>query len=271
MTSDGPVAPPGPDEVAPPIPPASPFGNRSWPGRPRHPDGLTRHTLPEGSGLPDERAEDEPPRPGLHESRFQLQPLIETQWRTDPSFDFFSEDDATTLGGLAAGYAVLSTPDWALVPELGWGRTEVSRDSLFGGGIQETTFVADRFHAGVSVRYALASFFEPHARLAAGLDATRLTLVAPGTPELVQDDVAAFGSIGAGATFHTNPGALSRRGVTRTLLLGLTVEGGYALSPDLKVNPKPDGKAPRVSTSDTALGSLSGSGPYLRVAATFRL
>jgi hypothetical protein len=223
-----------------------------------------------------------PPRPkGPVESRFNVGINLDALWYTGRSYDPFSKNNVAQNTGLSLGYAVLLSGPLSIVPEIGFGLDSQSSSSLYGGAIQSTELDTKRFYGGVSVRYALLSFLEPHGRLAGGASLMNVT-VAPGSgdlttpppsfaPSLTDTKVSPFASLGAGFTLHTPNAALeTQSGALRSLVLGLTIEGGYVLAKSVELTPVPEHPPGRIPTTDATLGTLERSGPYVRASVVAR-
>lgn len=197
---------------------------------------------------------------------------LDTVWYTGPSFDFFSERDAATSPGLSLGYSLWIAEPLSLVPELGWGTNEVSEDGLFGGAISRTKLKSHNVYGGLSLRYGLVSFLDTHVRVAGGASIIDTSVEPSGmSPGLETEGVAPYGTLGGGLSLHSPAGALeTATGGLRSVVAGITVEGGYQLGSDLDVTPTPTGDAGRIPTTYLSLGKLERSGPYLRTSLVVR-
>jgi len=191
---------------------------------------------------------------------------LDTVWYKDKSFDFFSDHDNATSPGVSVGYSIWLDKSLAIVPEIGWSMSSQSASGLFGGAINRTELKAQRAYAGASLRLGLLSFLGAHARVAGGasfLDAT----VQPSSPNTTLEDtgMSSFVSFGGGLTVHSPAGALeTQSGSLRSLLFGVTVEGGYELGGSVDLTPVPTGDTGRIATEYMKLGTLERSGPYFR-------
>jgi hypothetical protein len=253
-------------------PPASPVAGYA----PMAPPPPPRFALPVPADVPP------PPRPkGPVESRFNVGLNLDAVWYTRPSYDLFSKKDVAQNTGLSVGYAVLLHGPLSVVPEIGFGVDSQSTSGLYAGAIQSTTLDTKRFYGGVSVRYALLSFLDPHARLAGGASVIDAT-IAPGAgdaatgaasvaPSLTDTKASPFASLGAGFTLHTPAAALeTNRGALRSLVFGVAVEGGYVLAKSVDLAPSPEHPSGRIRTVDAPLGTLERSGPYFRASIVAR-
>lgn len=213
----------------------------------------------------------EKPRGPIH-SRFNIAVNVDTVWYTGRSFDFFSEHNNATSPGVSLGYALWMDDPVSLVPEIGWSTNTVSEENLFGGAISHTELQWHNVYGGLSLRFAIISFLETHARVAGGVsfvDATVRTGTA--SAEFENTGVSPFGSVGAGFTVHSPGGALeTNSGSFRTLVAGLTFEGGYQLGSALDITPTPTGDSGRIPTTYSSFGMLERSGPYLRTSLVLR-
>jgi len=209
---------------------------------------------------------------GPVKSRFNVGVNVDTVWYTGKSYDFFDDHNNATSAGLSAGYAVWIDEPVSLVPELGWSTHTATASDLFGGAIQRTELREHNGYAGLSLRYGIFSFLEAHARFAGGLSFLKASLQPGGASPLLEDTgVSPFGSLGAGFNVHSPAGALeTRSGSLRTVVAGLTFEGGYQLGGSVDLAPVPDGDAGRVATRYASLGSLERSGPYFRTSLVVR-
>ncbi len=208
-----------------------------------------------------------PRRTGPIESRFSLALNADDVWYTAKSFDLFSTNDVGgTLGG-SVGYAVWMKGPLSLSPELGVGADSQSASGLFGGAISSTKLQTVSYYTGATLRYALLSFLEPEARIALGLSTIKADIYPSSGPgKLEEKSLSPFGSLGAGVTFRSPPAALgTRSGSLESLVIGLTVEGGYVLGGSVDLSPTPSPAMGRIATQDARLGSLDRSGPYVRV------
>jgi hypothetical protein len=196
-----------------------------------------------------------------------------TIWYTKPSFDLFSDKDASLYLGASFGYTLFQFDRVAVIPELGFNANHTGASGLFGGAISSTSLTAENVYAGVSVRWDLLSFLDLAARLSGGATFAQVELQANGTSNgpLVDDGAAPFGALGGGFTVHTAPGTFETKGGSlRSLVGGLSVEGGYLLAGSIQLTPTPKSNTGRVETGYTSLGSLERSGPYLQISLSAR-
>jgi hypothetical protein len=196
-----------------------------------------------------------------------------TIWYTKPSFDLFSDKDASLYLGASFGYTLFQFDRVAVIPELGFNANHTGASGLFGGAISSTSLTAENVYAGVSVRWDLLSFLDLAARLSGGATFAQVELQANGTSDgpLVDDGAAPFGALGGGFTVHTAPGTFETKGGSlRSLVGGLSVEGGYLLAGSIQLTPTPKSNTGRVETGYTSLGSLERSGPYLQISLSAR-
>ena len=244
-------------------------------------------TEPHGAVRPSSPVPPDRPSPPIrHEgpvrSRFNVAVNVDTNWYTHRSYDLFSENDAAQNAGLSVGYAVWMSGPMSLVPEIGFGVDGQSASTLYGGAVQSTALNTKRFYGGISLRYALLSFLELHGRLAGGASIIKAT-VTPGSdastttpdPAVSQDltdtKTSPFASLGAGVTLRTRDAAFeTNSGALRSLVLGLTAEGGYVLAKSIDLTPSPEHPSGRIRTTDATLGTLERSAPYARLSAFVR-
>jgi hypothetical protein len=201
------------------------------------------------------------------QASFNVDALI----RKDSSFDVLSDEDLEPALGFSASYAFWLTERFAIAPELGYAGSHTEGPVLLGGAVEQTELASYAPYTGVSARYELWDFFAPHARLAAGVARTEFTLRTEGDGTFETADWLPFAALGVGATV-TTPDRLfqARSGKFQSLSLGLTLEGGYSVSPALTAT-LDDGAEGRLPIEQPKLGELSRSGPYLRLALVARL
>lgn len=210
---------------------------------------------------------------GPVESHFRVQYDTDTVWHTGPSYDYFSKNDLGVSRGATAGYALYLDPRLTVVPELGFG---IEQDSdagpVLGGTISSSSLDAVRVSGGVSGRYALLSFFEPHLRVASGAERLEARMVPRSGPADVQNSQwSPFLTLGGGFTVHTPGGALrTQQGSFGTLVIGLTAEAGYSFAPSMDLSTAPEHTVGRIPAVDAKLGAVERSGPYLRIAIALR-
>jgi hypothetical protein len=250
-----PAPPPAPVAPAPVASPPPPFASP----RVAAPSGTSADT-----GV-------ERPKGPIH-SRFNAAVNVDTVWYTGKSFDFFSERNNSTVPGLSVGYAVWMDAPLSLVPEIGWGTNTVSQDGLFGGAIGRTELLSHNAYGGLSLRYGILSFLEAHARVAGGASFIEASMSPGGAASRFEDSVVSpYGSLGAGVNLHSPAGVLeTRSGGLRSVLAGLTFEGGYQLGGSVALTPKPADDPGRIPTTYMSLGSLERSGPYFRTSLVVR-
>jgi hypothetical protein len=211
-------------------------------------------------------------RLGPLKSHVNIAVNVDTVWYTGPSFDFFSARNNATSPGLGLGYALWLAERLSVVPELGWSTNEVSQDNLFGGAITRTELRSHNAYGGLSVRYGLVSFLDTHVRVAGGASILDATVRPSGVSSTLEaGGVAPYGTLGGGLSLHSPAGALETAGGNlRSVVAGITVEGGYQLGSDLDLTPTPTGDTGRIPTTYMSLGKLERSGPYLRTSLVVR-
>jgi len=196
---------------------------------------------------------------------------LDTVWYTGPSFDFFSEKNNSTSPGVSLGYSLWIAEPLSIAPEIGWGTNTVSQDGMFGGAITRTELKSQDAYGGLSVRYGLLSFLETHVRVAGGASVIDALVEPSLSSSLEASTVAPFGTLGGGLSLHSSAGALeTRSGALRSVLAGITIEGGYRLGGDLDLTPTPTADAGRIPTTYMSLGKLERSGPYVRTSLVVR-
>jgi hypothetical protein len=242
----------------PPAPPANPPQPQAKPA-PNLPP-----SAPADAGL--NRSDD-----GPVSSRFNIGFNLDAVLYRNRSFDLFSSNDVSQLGGISIGYAVVDGV-FSIVPELGFGIGSESAASSFGGALDSSELDTNEYYGGFSLRWSALSFLEPEARVAVGASVTKISLKpSSGPTELDEKDVSPFGSFGLGVTIHTPASALATRtGALRSVMVGVTIEGGYVAQRAVTLNPSPPHEDGRIPTEDATLGSLERSGPYGRAALVFR-
>jgi hypothetical protein len=222
-------------------------------------------------GAPVADTQPEKPR-GPITSRFNIGINIDSIWYTGKSFDFFSDHNNVTTPGVSVGYAVVFDAPLSIVPEIGWSTSKASASNLYGGAFSQTELTTQTGYAGLSLRFGILSFLETHARVAGGvsfLDATAQTAGATG--QLEDKGASPFGSLGGGLTVHTPAGSLeTQSGALRSVVAGITVEGGYVMGGSVDLTPTPTGEPGRIATTYLPIGTLERSGPYIRTALTVR-
>jgi hypothetical protein len=209
---------------------------------------------------------------GPIESRINVGLNLDATWFTRRSYDLFSADNVAQNVGLSAGYAVWMDGSLSVVPELGFGVDTQSASGLYKGAIESTELDTKRYYGGVSVRYQVLSFLDPHARLAVGASVVEATLTpASATTSLTDTKTSPFASIGGGFTLHTRNAAFeTRSGALRSIVVGVGVEGGYVLAKAVELTPVPEHVTGRIRTTDATLGTLERSAPYVRASIVAR-
>jgi len=209
---------------------------------------------------------------GPVESRFNVRLDIDTVWYTKQSFDLFSSHDTSLFPGVSIGYAVFHSEPISLIPELGFSANSEDASSLFGGALAHTTLASKNAYAGVSVRWGLLSILDLAARLSGGASFVHIELEPniSNTALLKDDGTSPFMTLGGGFTVHTPTGTFqTNSGALRSLIAGLSVEGGYVLGGSVELTPKPSDSG-RINTTYMSLGRLDRSGPYIKTSLTAR-
>jgi hypothetical protein len=214
----------------------------------------------------------ETPLPPARAGRFNVSLGVDSIWYTKPSFDLFSDTDVAHAFDVSVGYAVWVDGALSLVPELGWNTNSQSASGLFSGGLTSTSLDANTFYAGASLRYDLLGFIEPEARVTGGFTLLDATIDQSAGPSPLESKATSpFLSLGAGFTLHTPTGMLrTNQGSLGSLILGVTVEGGYTIAKSMDLDPTPQHPSGRIATTDMGLGTLARSGPYVRTALSVR-
>jgi hypothetical protein len=121
-------------------------------------------------------------------------------------------------------------------------------------------------------RVQMAEWLWPQLRASAGAVWTHVSLNDAGLGGTIADrDVAFAATLGGGIMLRT-PTRLfeTYRGRLASLSLGVLTEAGYAMAPAASVQGTPSGGSADVARSSVQLGSLSRSGPYLRIMGVVR-
>ncbi len=232
--------------------------------QPRTPDrsvGGDAHTVATGAGAPARAVT----------QRWQASLNLDALIRRDSSFDLLGDEDVEGGWGLAISYAWWLSEALSVAPELGYAGSHAEGGELLGGAIRRVELASSAASAGVSARYEVWDYLAPHARLAAGMARTDLTLDTQldGTFETAQ--WLPFSTLGLGATVTTADRMFqSKTGALSSFSMGFSVEGGYWLSAPLETTLEggPEGRLPVARPN---LGDLSRSGPYVRLAIIARL
>jgi hypothetical protein len=204
------------------------------------------------------------PVPG--EFPFAVYLNVEPQWNTDAGYDLFDDDDVGTEVGLGLSYDVLElAPDVALVAELGWGMTSQEQGYLFGGAFTGTELDLHRFSAAVSAHYRVLPWVGPHARVAGGVSLLDASFEGRESDERFEDS-------GTSPFLRLGGGVSAEQSLGEHIAAGVLFEGGYTLAQGvaLKLEPRSDSDRDGIDTRYADLGTLSLSGPYLRIAALIR-
>jgi hypothetical protein len=189
----------------------------------------------------------------------------EPQWNSDPGYDLFDSDNVSHYWGLGASYDVLKLePRTALVAELGWSANLEELSELYGGAFSSTELSSRRFAVALGVHHRMWTVFGPHVRLSGGLLTWEAHFDGADADEQFEDSgVQGFVRLGAGVSGEYS--------VVPSVAAGVLVEGGYtaakAANVALRLTHEPEGV---ISTRTAELGSLSLSGPYLRIAGLVR-
>lgn len=232
-----------------------------------------------GSGAPSSARGGEPvadARPheplGPLASHIDVAVNLDTIWYTRKSFDLFSDHDNATTPGVSVGYTIRFDERAALVPEIGWGTSSQSASGLFGGSIASTELSAQRVYGGASFRYGILSVLDAHARVAGGASFLHAKVEPGGSdPALEDSGTSPFVSVGGGITLHSPAGFFETDGGgLRSVVAGLTVEGGYELGGSVDITPTPTGDTGRIATKYMTFGTLERSGPYVRTSLVVR-
>jgi hypothetical protein len=213
----------------------------------------------------------EKPKGPVH-SRFNAAVNWDSVWYTGKSFDFFSEQNNATSPGVSIGYAILMDEPISLVPELGWSTNKVSQENLFGGAISHTELRTHNAYGGLSFRVGILSFLEAHARVAAGASFLKASLrTGTESTEFATDGISPYATAGGGVTLHSPSRTFeTQNGSLRSLVAGVTLEGGYQLGGSLDITPTPTGDTGRIPTTYMSFGVLERSGPYVRTSLVLR-
>ena len=206
---------------------------------------------------------------------FAIGVSLDSSFYPDPSYDVYSENDATPRVGLWLAYDVATLRTDAIVAvELGYGHE--SEESLVLGGL-DTQLDTHLVHAAAQLRWVLLPVLQPHARLAAGAAFLDAELRDDGVTyedgstgildgELFNSLVSPFASLGLGVTLRTPTRQFEdAKGNLASLSAGFMLEGGYTLAAPVDV--ALDGPGPGdqgIALREPGLGELKRSGPYVR-------
>jgi len=185
-------------------------------------------------------------------------------WNDDPGYLLVGKKGRLQLEVMAS-YDVLQLTK-RIVLSLG-GSLRRGRESDGQLAILDNTVQAE-----LIARYATRSWLWPHARASVGAAFTRVDLGDRDQDGSLSDrDVALAASFGGGLTARTPARALeTETGRMASLSLGILCEAGYTTAKDGTFTAVPRGGDPGIERSAVNLGSLSRSGPYLRILAILR-
>jgi hypothetical protein len=133
--------------------------------------------------------------------------------------------------------------------------------------IRDSTLQAD-----LLARVEFADWLWPQLRASAGAVWTHVSLKDAGLGGTIADkDVAFAGTLGGGIMLRT-PTRLfeTQRGRLASLSFGVLTEAGYTMAAAASIRGTPSGGSSDVERSSVQLGSLSRSGPYLRILGVVR-
>lgn len=241
-------------------------------------DAPPSHGAPRAPEAPAAQASSRPEQPLPPEAPlvayFDLGLVVQTNWNTDPAFDFFSDNDVVYKGGLGLGVDVAHVGAATLAVDVNALFSQTSGHGelpayISGGKVTQTDL-----GGGLTLRYGVTRWFAPQLRVGGGAAFQDAILRGPDFGKVRQDRTTGYLTLGGGLAFTTPGKRLSR---TRTWFnsLGLRViaEGGYHLGQDLdftvKAKPANGADAPN-PIAQTSLGVLPQAGPYLRVSAQAR-
>jgi hypothetical protein len=208
---------------------------------------------------------------GAVTQRWQASLNLDALIRRDSSFDLLGDEDVEGGWGLSVSRAWWLTRALAVAPELGYAGSRAEGGELLGGAVQRVELASSAAYAGVSARYEIWDYLAPHARLAAGMARTELTLDTQLDGTFEAAEWLPFATLGAGATLTTPDRFFqSRSGALASFSVGLSLEGGYWLSAPLETT-LDTGSEGRLPVAPANLGDLSRSGPYVRLAFVARL
>lgn len=212
--------------------------------------------------------------------RFALALEAQTEWQLDAGHRLFDGTRADTGGGVSLSYDLgrLGEATTAAVA-LGWNqRVSSSRwgarapeDGRSAGA--DTSLALETVSLSGLVRWSLAPWIEPHARVA--IDGTRadVTLDLDDGVSLTGRSWSAGASAGFGFRLRTKASRLRTLPGDPALALAAAAEGGFHVGLPLTVDvarvPPADAKvaADQIPTGATHLGTLGRSFPYLRISA----
>jgi len=219
---------------------------------------------------PEERTQ--PYSPGDAGAAIGIGLSLEFPWHTGDSFDLFSADDVGERFGMWATHDLLAFGDRAfLAAGVGFDIESVDSANLFAGAL-DTELSATVLYATTLVRYVVADWLQPHARLSLGGQLVRTELELNGT-DYSNDGDLPFGSLGAGFTLRTPDRTFeSRHNRLAALSFGLMIEAGYTVAAPLEMSidgPGPDERD--IALREPVLADLDRSGPFLRFSLVGRL
>jgi hypothetical protein len=211
----------------------------------------------------------QPEPPPARDGPFVLGASFTPRWNSDPSYDFFAEDDVTVAYGLWLGYDLFHLgPRFALAAELGWS-TEHEEQFGLAGGTLDTELRTCAWELSGDLRWEALPVLWPHVRLGGGFAKSKLQLNSYTDGDFEDVDFSGTLVAGLGATLKTPPGTFS----LRTLSLGLRVELGYRVMAPTDANLEPEDAADgdAIPVVRPSLGEVSRSGPYIGVSLVGRI
>jgi hypothetical protein len=279
VTPAQPATPPAADAATTAQPAAAPAADAATSAQPATAPAATPAVRPVITPIPVQLAETPPDRgpaslpKGPLDSHFTIRVDFNTVWYTARSYDLVSDRDPAMYVGVSVGYTLFRFDRLSLIPELGFNANHVGSTELFGGAVSRTGLTSENVYAGVGARYDLFSILDLGARISGGATFAQFEMQPNGANAvLLEDDgVAPFFAAGGGFTIHTAAGAFETKGGSlRSLVGGLSFEGGYLLAGSIPLRPAPENGNGRVDTSYTSLGNLDRSGPYFQVSLSGR-
>jgi hypothetical protein len=134
--------------------------------------------------------------------------------------------------------------------------TDLSSTTLFGAA---------------SVRYVLASWLQPQARLALGASLLNLAMVTQNEPQDEDDAFSPFASLGAGFLLRSPTRSFeNHEGRFAALSFGVLFEAGYALRAPVNFKLGSASSPTAIPLTQAKLGELSLGGPYIRTSLVSR-
>jgi hypothetical protein len=206
--------------------------------------------------------------------------VIDNTWNRDGAYDFFSEDDLATRGGVFAAWDALAFSSLILavgVELAGGSSSDVGPFAADASGFSPAPVTRSEIEhtdlgGSLGLRYGLLPWVSPHVRVAGGASLVSTKIDGFGT-SVKRDQTQPYVSAGVGLTLQSANHRVhkTRRRFNSIAVMGV-VEGGFLASGAIDFElpeqqpTDPDADTPQeIRVLATPLGRLQRSGPYLRV------